>query len=222
MTWGEVKLAALQRIFSNDGVTLNKDDSNEEYLNAMPAVANEALTILTGVGVPLLRILTVEITPEVTEPTLENGLLQVPLTAGGVARIDMRQAAADYRGLEDGEIYCETARRGYGPAESYSVEGRDTLVLPAETAAVYTVYYQAYPPLLTAGTSDDTDLGVPREAAELTALYIGSQLYREDDIQMSTQMRNEFEDGLLKLQQAMAGRPAGGSGAIKNTSGWWA
>ena len=74
MTWGEVKLAALQRIFSNDGVTLNKDDSNEEYLNAMPAVANEALTILTGVGVPLLRILTVEITPEVTEPTLENGL----------------------------------------------------------------------------------------------------------------------------------------------------
>ena len=39
MTWGEVKLAALQRIFSNDGTALNKDDSNEEYLNAMPAVS---------------------------------------------------------------------------------------------------------------------------------------------------------------------------------------
>ena len=50
MNWGEVKLAALQRIFSNDGASLNRDDSNEEYLNAMPAVANEALTILTGVG----------------------------------------------------------------------------------------------------------------------------------------------------------------------------
>ena len=53
MTWGELKLAVLQRIFSNDGASLNKDDSNEEYLNAMPAVANEALTILTGVGIPL-------------------------------------------------------------------------------------------------------------------------------------------------------------------------
>ena len=30
MTWGEVKLAALQRIFSNDGAALNRDDSNEE------------------------------------------------------------------------------------------------------------------------------------------------------------------------------------------------
>lgn len=84
------------------------------------------------------------------------------------------------------------------------------------------MYYRAYPPKLSTGTTDDTDLGLPREAAELAPLYISSQLYREDDIQMSTQMRNEFEDGLLKLQQAMAERPAGGSGRVKNTSGWFA
>lgn len=222
MTWGELKLAALQRIFSNDGVSLNKDDSNEEYLNAMPAVANEVLTILTGVGVPLERALLVEVTGEVTAPELSEGTLRLPLTAGGVARIRMRETAADYRALSAGNIYQETAAGGYGPAEEWSVEGLDTLVLPVGEEMTYTVYYRAYPPKLSSGTPDDTDLGLPREAAELAPLYIGSQLYREDDIQMSTQMRNEFEDGLLKLQQAMAERPAGGSGRVKNTSGWFA
>ena len=129
MTWGEVKLAALQRIFSNDGAALNRDDSNEEYLNAMPAVANEALSIITGVGIPLLKKLTVEVSEAVTEPEQDGQTLRIPLTENGVARIDMREAAADYRALESGELYWETARDGYGPAGSWSVEGCDTLVL---------------------------------------------------------------------------------------------
>ncbi len=221
MTWGEVKLAALQRIFSNDGAALNRDDSNEEYLNAMPAVANEALTILTGAGIPLLRKLIVEITPEVTEPEKDGQTLRIPVTSGGVARIDMRETAELYRALASGEIYRETAREGYGPADSWSVEGTDTLVLPVGEAAVYTVYYQAYVPVISASTPDDTDLGVPREVAELVPLYIGAELYREDDIQMSTQMLNEFENGLSRLQMAAASRPAGGSGRVRNTTQWW-
>lgn len=221
MTWGDVKLAALQRIFSNDGAALNRDDSNEEYLNAMPAVANEALTILTGAGIPLLRKLRVEISPEAEEPEKEGDTLRVPVTSGGVARIDMRETAEGYRALVSGEIYRETDRDGYGPADSWSVEGTDTLVLPVGEAAVYTVYYQAYAPALSASTPDDTDLGVPREVAELVPLYIGAELYREDDIQMSTQMLNEFENGLSRLQMAASSRPAGGSGSVKNTTLWW-
>lgn len=221
MTWGEVKLAALQRIFSNDGAALNRDDSNEEYLNAMPAVANEALTILTGAGIPLLRKLIVEITPKVSQPEKDGETLRVPVTSGGVARIDMRETAELYRALASGEIYRETAREGYGPADSWSVEGTDTLVLPVGEAAVYTVYYQAYVPVISASTPDDTDLGVPREVAELVPLYIGAELYREDDIQMSTQMLNEFENGLSRLQMAAASRPAGGSGRVRNTTQWW-
>ena len=221
MTWGDVKLAALQRIFSNDGAALNRDDSNEEYLNAMPAVANEALSIITGVGIPLLKKLTVEVSEAVTEPEQDGQTLRIPLTENGVARIDMREAAADYRALESGELYWETARDGYGPAGAWSVEGCDTLVLPVDEAAIYTVYYRAYVPTLTASTPDNQELGVPREAAELVPLYIGAQLYREDDIQISTQMLNEFEVGLSRLQQAGAERPAGGGGRTKNTTKWW-
>lgn len=94
-------------------------------------------------------------------------------------------------------------------------------MLPVGEAAVYTVYYQAYAPVISASTPDDTDLGVPREVVELVPLYIGAELYREDDIQMSTQMLNEFEAGLSRLQMAAATRPPGGSGEVRNTSGWW-
>ena len=90
-----------------------------------------------------------------------------------------------------------------------------------DEAAIYTMYYRAYVPTLTASTPDNQELGVPREAAELVPLYIGAQLYREDDIQISTQMLNEFEVGLSRLQQAGAERPAGGGGRTKNTTKWW-
>ena len=43
MTWGDVKLAALQTMYSNEGAVLTEDDINREYINAMPAKANEAL-----------------------------------------------------------------------------------------------------------------------------------------------------------------------------------
>ena len=55
MTWGECRLAALQTMFANEGKTLTADDSNQEYLDAMPAKANEALQQLCTVGRPLLR-----------------------------------------------------------------------------------------------------------------------------------------------------------------------
>lgn len=50
MTWGDVKLAALQTMFSNEGEVLTPDDINQDYINAMPAKANEALQQVASVG----------------------------------------------------------------------------------------------------------------------------------------------------------------------------
>lgn len=52
MTWGDVKLAALQTMYSNEGAVLTEDDINREYINAMPAKANEALQQIASVGRP--------------------------------------------------------------------------------------------------------------------------------------------------------------------------
>lgn len=46
----------------------------------------------------------------------------------------------------------------------------------------------------------DTELELPYEACVLIPLYIASQLYKDDDISLATQYRNEFEAGLKELE----------------------
>ena len=52
MTWGQIKLTALQKMFSADGTTIDEnDDSIKEYLYSMPAAANEAIRMLVTAGI---------------------------------------------------------------------------------------------------------------------------------------------------------------------------
>ena len=48
MTWHEIKLAALQKMFSADGSTLVNDETTRDYLAGMPQAANEALQLLVS------------------------------------------------------------------------------------------------------------------------------------------------------------------------------
>lgn len=51
-TWGQIKYAALQKMFSITGsaTTIPTDSSTMEYVNAMPQAANEALQLLSTSG----------------------------------------------------------------------------------------------------------------------------------------------------------------------------
>ena len=46
MTWYDIKLATLQKLFSADGDTLVNDETTRDYLAAMPQAANEALQLI--------------------------------------------------------------------------------------------------------------------------------------------------------------------------------
>ena len=50
MTWKDIKLATLQKMFAADGNTIPNDESTTDYLAGMPHVCNEALSILSRVG----------------------------------------------------------------------------------------------------------------------------------------------------------------------------
>ena len=61
MTWQEIKLATLQKMFSSDGNTIDaNDDAISEYLNAMPQAANEALQMLATAGRYIRKSTTIE------------------------------------------------------------------------------------------------------------------------------------------------------------------
>lgn len=50
LTWRDIKLATLQKMFASNGTTIQKDSSNTEYLNSMPQACNEALQLLSTAG----------------------------------------------------------------------------------------------------------------------------------------------------------------------------
>lgn len=218
MTWGDVKLIALQTMFSNDGETLVEDDVNREYLNAMPGKANEAMQQIASVGRPILKSWQIEITADGSgEGDAEK--LTLPLSEGQLYKIKIGHYLPRFRCLH--QLLLEDSF-DYAPAEEWRLEGDDVLVIPADTAGVYTLWYKAYPQIITMETEDSEVIELAPEAAVLIPLYIAAELYKEDELSLATVLRNEYEDGLMKLQTAYAAGGAGiRSAGFVNTTGWW-
>ena len=55
MTWKEIKLITLQKMFAAEGSNIPTDESTEDYLAGMPGVANEALQMLCTAGRYILK-----------------------------------------------------------------------------------------------------------------------------------------------------------------------
>lgn len=77
---------------------------------------------------------------------------------------------------------------------NYVFEDRYNIIL--ERPGFYKLKYQAYPLWITEETADDEALNIDPEIAVIIPLYMASQLYKDDDISISTVYRNEFEVAL--------------------------
>ena len=76
-TWGDIKLATLQKLFSSNGTQIISDSSTSEYINAMPQTCMEALQMLATVGKFIIKEF--EIQNEVYENRLSTGFSQFRL-----------------------------------------------------------------------------------------------------------------------------------------------
>lgn len=218
MTWAEIKLKTLQLMFSNETAELTEGDGNKEYINAMPGVCNDALDMVTAL-IPIRGKFTIAISTDAAEAVEEAGKLTLPVNATAAYQVEMKDYCTDFRALDADEIYQDIDGTHRHMTE-YSVENESVFVLSGAAAETVTIYYLCYPTMLTSATDGKTELNVPREIAEILPLYMASELYKDDDLSMAVQYRNEFEDALQKLQGAYRKRPAG-SGSYQNTTGWW-
>lgn len=217
MDWGTCRLVALQTMFSNEGATINVDDSNEEYVHAMPGKANEALHQLALAGRPILKQFQIVLEAD-AEPEETAERLRLPVIEGRY-KLTLTDYCPRFRALE--QLLLDSGGV-YGQADDWEMEGDHVLVLPGNLSGTYTMWYAAYPQTITASTPDTEKLDLPEEAAVLVPLYIAAELYKEDELAMATMFRNEFEDGLSKLQQAYMASGAGVRGGNRrNTTGWW-
>ena len=114
-------------------------------------------------------------------------------------RYDMSQLAEDFYMIDPQGIYYEGAYQNYLQTSDFYQEGTKTLVLDRDMIGCFTIYYRAYPVLLTNETEDDYELPIDPEVYVLLPLYMASQLYKDDDNAIATQYRNEFEVGFERL-----------------------
>jgi len=108
-------------------------------------------------------------------------------------RYNMRELVNDFHKLKDIVYQGGFNEKRYEKTSNYHWEGDSTLVLGGLDKGRWIVFYHAYPQQITKDTPDDTVLSLDPEVAVLLPLYMASQLYKEDNIALATQWRNEFE-----------------------------
>lgn len=215
MTWRELKLITLQKVFAiNDG-KLVEDDTTREYITAMPGAANEGLALLATAG----RFLKQRLVLIQAEEDQETDAVVRVLSGKAVERYDLKALCEDFYGL-DADGVCFEGEDTYRQATDWALEAGRYLVLPGGKAGCWTLYYNAYPGRITEGTPDNYELPLYPEMAALLPLYMASQLYKDDELGMAVQYRNEFEVGRDAL---LVGRGRTGPGRVTwtNTTGWY-
>lgn len=70
-TWKDIKLITLQKMFAAEGNTIPNDESVTDYIAGMPAVANEALQMLSTVGKFIIK--TIDIAHNPVKNLIEEG-----------------------------------------------------------------------------------------------------------------------------------------------------
>lgn len=197
MTWGDVKLATLQKMFSSDGATINKnDESIKEYLNSMPAAANEAIRMLATSVAPVRK------SEEISK------------SKGKKMSVDCTDFSRFWR-MESPEVYHIQNGIPEAYADCKFLAGK-YLVFPESAEGTFECFYDAMPAEITLNTADTEKIDLPDEAVVLLPLYMASELYKDDDLSIATYYRNEFETALERLKM-----PVSGTDEFVNTTGWW-
>lgn len=115
---------------------------------------------------------------------------------------DLKELAPDFYQIDPQGIYYDGSYHQYLQTNDFYQEGTHTLVLDRDMIGNFTIYYRAYPILLTKDTEDDYELPIDAEVFTLLPLYMASELYKDDDNGIATSYRNEFEVGFERLRNS--------------------
>lgn len=169
MTWGDIQLAVLHKLFVSDGQTILVNDSTSPYIAAMPLAANEGLMLLAACGKYIPKTIETE-------------------TAEGVTDLSLKELAENFLSLRENEVFLNGRH-----TDGYTLIGGERMLLYG--IGKWIIGYNAYPQKITQATDKDYVLDVPEDAAVLLPLYIAAELYKDDDPQTAAIYRNEFEAG---------------------------
>lgn len=170
MTWGEIQIESLKKMFlNNESLSVNKlsDYMNEKkyktYLYAMPQACNEAINfIVSKLGS--------------NESTFE-------LEKEDTIYYDLSKKIEDFRMIKG--VYSKMP-------VSWKILNKNTIIIDNWQGEKILVSYEVKPTIINSDTDTNFVIEIASEYANLIPLYIAGELYKDDDLTLSTMYMNEF------------------------------
>lgn len=130
-------------------------------------------------------------------------------------RYDLSELLDDFFSLESTDVNYEGPQ--YLHSYNYFWEGDSVLLIDSSLAGEFTVHYYSYPSIITADTTDDTEIELDPEVSVLLPIYMASELMYDDDPSAATMYRNQYEAGKDNLVPSIN---LGNKAQFINEYGW--
>ena len=204
-TWGDIVIATCRKMFLNkDAITVADlpdliDDRNySTYINMAPDVMNELMVILNNRV--LINIDTITI--KLDDANLEKYLIN----DNSAFVFDIKEYMKDNE--IDNYLYTEVIQHTYIKRDNLLFEEQDGKLyidkrFMDRNSLTLTIKYRIIPERFTTTTPWSTLIDLPYNICSIVPLYLASELYKDDDISMSTAYRNQFETALDYISSQM-------------------
>lgn len=177
MTWGEIQIESLKKMFLNKEIlkieeleTYKSDKKYKTYLDAMPQACNEAINYIINL-----------------EPIIKSKELE---KASQNATYDLKELISDYKKFHD--ISSEYS-------VMWTMLTKNIIRINGWTKGNIDIYYEAYPKTIANDTTSTTKIDLEESFARIIPLYIAGELYKDDDLTLSTMYMNEFMTNLSTM-----------------------
>lgn len=169
MTWGEIQIESLKKMFlNNDDLKVNDletyktNKKYKTYIYAMPQACNEAINYITNL-IPVIKSYELTIDKE---------------------RIDLSTLIDDFKCVQN----IITTRK-------WNMETNSVIKFD-ESNGTAIIYYEANPKIIDSDTETSESIGINKDCVRYIPLYIAAELYKDDDLTLSTVYMNEFMNNI--------------------------
>lgn len=169
MTWGEIQIESLKKMFLNnddlkidDLETYKTNKKYKTYIYAMPQACNEAINYITNL-IPVIKSYELTIDKE---------------------RIDLSTLIDDFKCVQN----IITTRK-------WNMETNSVIKFD-EANGTAIIYYEANPKIMDSNTETSESIEINKDCVRYIPLYIAAELYKDDDLTLSTVYMNEFMNNI--------------------------
>ena len=172
MTWNEIQIEALKKMFLNkENLETSKineykqDKKYKTYLFGMKQACNEALLQIYAV--------------------IESNVLVYKLENEKKRIYDLKELIEDYEKVFDIEAPLNV---------TWKMISKNLIQIDNWTTGDINIYYEKKHEYITDDTPGDKVIDIDKEWLQLLPLYIAGELYKDDDLTLSTIYLNEFNN----------------------------